>query len=84
MASYYDWKTGRTRCGRCDSKDWNVLSDCAVCGNSCCDDCAVLEGASTLICQPCCLRRDLEALGVDTRKPIKAALPKGTHEEGVA
>jgi hypothetical protein len=56
MASYYDARSGKTYCGRCDSGSWSVLGDCSACGDGCCDDCATVEGESCLLCARCAAR----------------------------
>jgi hypothetical protein len=49
--SYFDMRTGKTYCGRCDSGSWSVLGDCSACGDGCCDDCATIR-ASRARCAP--------------------------------
>jgi hypothetical protein len=79
--SYYDTRTGKTYCGRCDSASWTVLTDCSACGDGCCDDCATLEGKSDLLCSRCALKPDLPELQQIRIDPVSLTLPEFTKGE---
>jgi hypothetical protein len=79
--SYYDSRTGKTHCGRCDSASWTVLGYCLECEQTCCDDCAKLEGKADLLCSRCAQTADLPKLKPIRIKRVRLTLPECTKGE---
>lgn len=78
--SYFDTRTVKTYCGRCDSASWSVLAVCSACGDGCCDDCATPEGKADLLCSRCA-EREAE-MNFEAGLLAGPRLARGVHEGG--